>query len=128
MKIKHSNPAGFTLIEIMIVVGIIGMLAAIAIPNFHKNSEAAKKTACINNLRQIEGAVQLWALEARKDASEAVTYTDISSYLRNAVVCPSGGKSFADSYNLSTIDVRPACLRKPETHKLASDQVQEAAR
>jgi prepilin-type N-terminal cleavage/methylation domain-containing protein len=117
---KHNTcvRAGFTLIEIMIVVAIIGLLATIAIPNFARARETAHQKACISNLRQLDGAVQMWALETKKNTDQQVTYQDISGYLRNSVVCPAGGTSFADSYNLGTVDERPSCLRKPDSHKL----------
>ena len=66
MKINTSRQSGFTLVEIMIVVAIIGLLAAIAIPNFVKARTTSQTNACINNLRQIDGAKQQWALENRK--------------------------------------------------------------
>ena len=65
MKTKPSRATGFTLVEIMIVVAIIGLLATIAIPNFVRARLKAQQSACINNLRQIEGAKQTWALENR---------------------------------------------------------------
>lgn len=102
----------------MIVVAIIGLLASIAIPNFMKSRETANKTACISNLRQIDGAIQVWSLETKKDTGQSVGYEDISSYMRNLVVCPAGGTSFGDSYTITTVDTRPTCQRKPETHKL----------
>jgi prepilin-type N-terminal cleavage/methylation domain-containing protein len=111
MKRKIPGRGGFTLVEIMIVVAIIGMLASIAIPNYMRSREAARKAACINNLQQIDGAVQTWAMEANKEAGQPVQYSDISGYLRNAVVCPSGGTSFDDSYQITSVDARPACLR-----------------
>lgn len=119
---KHGNSqtqaVGFTLIEIMIVVAIIGMLAAIAVPNFAKARGAAQKTSCINNLQKIDGAIQVWALEQKKDSDQPVTYADITGYLKNSVVCPSGGTSFDDSYTITTVDAKPICQRRPDTHKL----------
>jgi prepilin-type N-terminal cleavage/methylation domain-containing protein len=119
MKTNKASIGGFTLVEIMIVVAIIGLLASIAIPNFMKSREQANATACISNLRQIDGAVQIWSMETKKDSGQSVGYEDISGYMRNLVVCPSGGKNFSDSYNLTTVDARPTCQRKPEMHKLA---------
>jgi prepilin-type N-terminal cleavage/methylation domain-containing protein len=118
MNISNTNRRGFTLVEIMIVVAIIGLLASIAIPNFMKSRETANQTACISNLRQIEGAIQMWSLETRKDSGQTVAYEDISAYMRNLVACPSGGKTFADSYTITTVDTRPTCQRRPEAHKL----------
>jgi prepilin-type N-terminal cleavage/methylation domain-containing protein len=118
MKTGSSLRGGFTLVEIMIVVAIIGMLATIAIPNFVKARSTAQKNACISNLRNIDGAIQQWALDMKKDAGQPVTYNDIKSYLKNEVSCPSGGTSFDDSYTISTVDASPTCQRQPETHKL----------
>ena len=118
MKINTSRKAGFTLVEIMIVVAIIGLLAAIAIPNFVKARTTSQQNACINNLRQIDGAIQQWALEFKKDPTAAVTIPDVTPYLKNSVVCPSGGTSFLDSYTLATVADRPVCLKVPGTHVL----------
>ena len=118
MKNIRSNRHGFTLVEIMIVVAIIGMLAAIAIPNIAQARTTAHRTACINNLQQIEGAMQRWSMEMQKDEGQTVTYNDIQSYLKRSVVCPAGGTSFEDSYTITTVDAPPTCQRKPGTHKL----------
>jgi prepilin-type N-terminal cleavage/methylation domain-containing protein len=119
MKNIRSRKGGFTLVEIMIVVAIIGLLASIAIPNYAQSRGAAHRTVCINNLQQIEGAMQRWSLEMHKDEGQTVTYSDIRSYLKRSVVCPSGGTSFEDSYTLTTVDAPPVCQKKPATHMLS---------
>ena len=118
MKKRTARQGGFTLVEIMIVVAIIGLLASIAIPNFVKARTTAQMNACLSNLRQIDGAIQQWALDTKQGDTAAVAAADILPYLKNSVVCPSGGKTFADSYSVSTVQDRPKCLQKPATHKL----------
>ena len=121
MKNRTSRKSGFTLVEIMIVVAIIGLLAAIAIPNFVRARTQSQKNACINNLRQIDGAVQTWALENKKAADATVTFADIQGYLKNEVVCPANGTTFADSYTISTVSVKPTCQKVAATHVLPAD-------
>ena len=85
MKIKTSRKAGFTLVEIMIVVAIIGLLAAIAIPNFLRARSTSQQNACINNLRQIDGAIQQWALETGAKPTDPVTGANIQPYMGRGI-------------------------------------------
>jgi prepilin-type N-terminal cleavage/methylation domain-containing protein len=109
MKVRTSKKSGFTLVEIMIVVAIIGLLAAIAIPNFVKARTTSQQNACINNLRQMDGAIQQYALENKLAAGSGVSLTAIQPYIKltsaNALpACPAGG-----SYNVTTVDANPTC-------------------
>src|SRR5258706_3387673 len=115
MKINKTSKSGFTLVEIMIVVAIIGLLAAIAIPNFVRARTQSQMNACINNLRQVDGAVQQWALETKQSATATVTFTDISAYLKSSVTCPSAGAgaAFSTSYTITTVSNKPACKILP---------------
>jgi prepilin-type N-terminal cleavage/methylation domain-containing protein len=109
MKIKTSRTGGFTLVEIMIVVAIIGLLAAIAIPNFVKARMTAQATGCINNLRQIEGAIQTWALEKNMGPDSPVTLDNVKGYIKldssgNIPGCPAKG-----TYTVTTVNASPSC-------------------
>jgi prepilin-type N-terminal cleavage/methylation domain-containing protein len=93
MKLKRK-PAGFTLVEIMIVVAIIGMLASIAVPNFLHSRDVAHRKICVGNLRQLEGAVQTWALETRKYNGDSIVSAELfgsTNYIKKSPMCPSGG-------------------------------------
>ncbi len=93
MKINTNRAAGFTLVEIMIVVAIIGLLAAIAIPNFVKARNTSQANACINNMRQIDSAIQQWALEKGKKDSDAPVQAEVQLYIKggNMPTCPATG-------------------------------------
>jgi prepilin-type N-terminal cleavage/methylation domain-containing protein len=121
MKNSTSRKSGFTLVEIMIVVAIIGLLAAIAIPNFVRARTQSQKNACINNLRQIDGAVQQWALENKQASTVSAVAGDVLPYLKSSVMCPSGGTTFADSYSLGTVSAKPSCKKVTDTHVLPTD-------
>src|SRR5688572_1013812 len=93
MKINQLRPAGFTLVEIMIVVAIIGLLASIAIPNFVKARNNSQTNACITNLRQLDSCIQQWALETGKSDSDSQDSTQIAPFLRAGKLpqCPATG-------------------------------------
>jgi prepilin-type N-terminal cleavage/methylation domain-containing protein len=107
MRIETSRRGGFTLVEIMIVVAIIGLLAAIAIPNFVKARTLSQKTACIENLRQIFYAKATWALENKKGTGETPTDAELygpDKYIRQKPECPADG-----AYLTMTMAEKPEC-------------------
>src|SRR6266404_4163500 len=113
MQVIKSHKAAFTLVEIMIVVAIIGLLAAIAIPNFVKARTASQRAACIANLKQIDGAKATWALENKKTGGDLPTAADLygaAKYIRDEPSCPGGG-----TYSINTVDARPTCTVSDHT-------------
>jgi len=108
---------GFTLVEIMIVVAIIGLLAAIAIPNFIQARTKAQTNSCIANLKQVQGAISLWALDAGKQDADAVTVTNlVPTYIKTTPYCPLD--TAKAGYTLTTVGANPVCPSDPTNHTL----------
>jgi prepilin-type N-terminal cleavage/methylation domain-containing protein len=101
MQIKTNRKSGFTLVEIMIVVAIIGLLAAIAIPNFVKAREQAQLNSIVNNLRITEGAKDQWALENKQGTGALPVPTDIAPYMKNNKFPPT--LIVGEAYNINAV-------------------------
>ena len=114
MKVKLSNK-GFTLIEIMIVVAIIGLLAAIAVPNFVKARTQSQTNACINNLRQIDSGKEQFALEYKLSTGVAVVADSVNAYIKGGTTptCPASG-----AYTYQNLGTNPNCSLSSSGHVL----------
>ena len=96
---------GFTLIEIMIVVLIIGILMAIAVLNFVNARQKSRTNSCIANLKQIDTGKEQWAMDNKKDTGATVLLTDIyPTYMKVNPVCNSGG-----TYTVDVVGTAPSC-------------------
>lgn len=103
----------------MIVVGIIGLLAAIALPNYTRVRSTAQIRTCVANLRQLDESKQQWAMELKKNVDAVPTVDDITPYLRanSLPACPVNG-----FYNLRRIELAPACSFYATGHTLNTNE------
>jgi prepilin-type N-terminal cleavage/methylation domain-containing protein len=105
---EMKKSSGFTLVEIMIVVAIIGLLAAIAIPSFVKARNTSQQNACINDLRQIDSAKEQCAMANNwantEDCDVAATKLLVLDYIKNAPSCPASG-----TYTFGLLSAAPTC-------------------
>jgi prepilin-type N-terminal cleavage/methylation domain-containing protein len=105
-KMRNKNRKGaFTLVEIMIVVLIIGILLAIAVPNFVKARETSRSRTCVGNLKQTDSAKEQYAMENRLATGAAVTWANLTpDYLKRQPTCPSSG-----TYTIGNVGTDPSC-------------------
>jgi type II secretory pathway pseudopilin PulG len=97
---------GFTLLEIMLIVAILGFALAIAVPNIIKSRDRSQKETCVANLRQVHAALQQWAVANNKSSGAAVAMSDLVTYFEKnqAPSCPAGG-----AYTVTTVGAPVAC-------------------
>lgn len=116
-NVRKRQQGGFTLVEIMVVVAIVALLATLAIPNYVKARDQARKQTCINNLKKMDEAKHLWGLDAKKDHDDVPTEAEIygfDAYIKTKPTCPSSG-----SYDLLAIGVFSTCTF--EGHSLGGE-------
>ena len=104
----HTRRGGFTLVEIMIVVAIIALLAAIAVPNFLRARKRSQATRELEDLRMLDSAVDQYAIETNKTNTCNPVFADLKNYLKAGTVLYSTGQDmFGVAYGPFTVDVVP---------------------
>jgi prepilin-type N-terminal cleavage/methylation domain-containing protein len=121
----RSRRTGFTLVEIMIVVAIIALLAAIAVPGFLRARKRSQASRIINDLRLIDSAVDQYAIETNKKSGDTVAITDWTNYLKKDTVLYATAKDVLGAdYGAQTVDAHP---QVPSTSKAALSDVTDDA-
>ncbi|MDQ6623010.1 MAG: prepilin-type N-terminal cleavage/methylation domain-containing protein [Verrucomicrobiota bacterium] len=121
----NKSRGGFTLVEIMIVVAIIALLAAIAVPGFLRARKRSQASRVINDLRLIDSAVDQYAIETNKTSGSAVAIADWTAYLKKGTnLYNTGADLFGNSYGGQTVDALP---KVPAATKTALSDVTDAA-
>ena len=104
----NKRRGGFTLVEIMIVVAIIALLAAIAVPGFLRARKRAKASRVLNDLRLIDSAVDQYAIETNKQTAATVNVSDWTNYLKkNTTLWTTGKDLFGNTYGNQAVDTLP---------------------
>jgi prepilin-type N-terminal cleavage/methylation domain-containing protein len=120
----NKRRAGFTLVEIMIVVAIIALLAAIAVPGFLRARKRSQASRILNDLRLIDSAVDQYAIENNKSTGTSVVVADWTKYLKaNTVLWSTGNDILGNSYGNQTVDTIP---KVPSSSKTALSDVVDA--
>jgi prepilin-type N-terminal cleavage/methylation domain-containing protein len=105
----RTKRAGFTLVEIMIVVAIIALLAAIAVPGFLRARKRSQASKILNDLRMIDSAVDQYAIETGKKSGDPIAVTDWTNYIKKDTVLYNTGQDiFGDDYGTQTVDSLPS--------------------
>jgi prepilin-type N-terminal cleavage/methylation domain-containing protein len=103
-----ARRGGFTLVEIMIVVAVIALLAAIAVPGFLRARKRAQASKILNDLRHIDSAIDQYALETNRASGDPVAVADWTNYLKkDTVLYTTGQDLYGDDYGPQTVDQLP---------------------
>jgi prepilin-type N-terminal cleavage/methylation domain-containing protein len=125
LKKFTTKRGGFTLVEIMIVVAIIALLAAIAVPGFLRARKRSQASKIINDLRLIDSAMDQYAIETAKKSGDAINTADWTNYLKkDTMLYATGQDLFGDDYGIQTVDSHPVV--PPNAKSVLSDVTDDA--